>query len=148
MDFNTLHKQRKFIMAAALIGLISMFLPWVSFMGYSTNGLHGSGFLILFAFIGAGVLAYLGDQKSHLSKTAWLATLACGAFVVLFWVINFFDAVNAISLMGIGYWLCVIAGGALVAVTYMFRDPNQNLKESLNEMKKTVENKVDNNPNT
>lgn len=149
MDFNTLHKQRKFVLIAALVGVISMFLPWVSFMGFSSNGLHGSGFLILFAFIGAGVLAYLGNQQKPMAKNNWLGTLACGAGIVLFWLINFFDMPSGFSnVIGIGFWICAAAAAGVIATAFLFRDPSQDLKQSLSDMKKQVENKLDNDPNT
>jgi Na+-transporting NADH:ubiquinone oxidoreductase subunit NqrB len=148
MDFATLHKQRKFVMIAALVGVISMFLPWVSFMGFSTNGLHGSGFLILLSFIGAGVLAFLGDQKAPMAKMNWLGALGCGALAILLWVITFFDVSSALSVVGIGFWICIAAAAGVLACAYMFRDPKFDLKQSLGEMKKNVENKLDNDPNT
>jgi peptidoglycan/LPS O-acetylase OafA/YrhL len=153
MDFNTMHKQRKFVMIAALVGLISMFLPWIkiSFMGISKseNGLHGNGFLILIAFIAAGVLAFLGDQKSPMAKSAWLGTLGAGAVAILFWLINLLDVPKgAFKYISIGFWLCIAGAAGVLASAYMFRSPNQDLKQSLSEMKKTVENKLDNDPNT
>ena len=30
MNFQTMNKQRKFVLIAAAIGVISMFLPWIS----------------------------------------------------------------------------------------------------------------------
>jgi hypothetical protein len=150
MDFATLHKQRLYIMIASLVGVISMFLLWINipFFG-STNGLHDSGILILFAFIGAGVLAYLGDQKKPLPKTNWLGVLGCGAGILLFWLINFFDMPKGFSkVIGMGFWICLLAAAGVLASAYIFRDPNQNLGDSLKDMKKTVENKLDNDPNT
>jgi hypothetical protein len=149
MDFNSLHKQRKFVMIAALVGIISMFLPWVSFMGYSSNGLGGAGTLILLAFIAAGVLAYLGDQKKPMAKNNWLGALGCGALIILIWVINFLRLPSGASnVIGIGFWVCALAAAGVLVPTFLFRDPSQDLKQSLSDMKKQVENKLDNDPNT
>lgn len=153
MDFNAMHKQRKFVMIAAAVGLISMFLPWikVSFMGISKseNGLHGNGFLILFAFIAAGVLAFLGDQKTPMAKSAWLGTLGAGAVAVLFWLINLLDVPSgAFKYISIGFWICILAAAGVLASAYMFRGAGQDLSQSLNEMKNNVKNKLDGDPNT
>ena len=56
MNFQTMHRQRKFILIAAAAGVISMFLPWVSIsafgmdVGQSNNGVRGGGILIFFLF--------------------------------------------------------------------------------------------------
>jgi peptidoglycan/LPS O-acetylase OafA/YrhL len=150
MDFNALHKQRKFVLIAAAVGLISMFLPWVKipFFG-SKNGLHGNGFLILLAFAAAGALAFLGDQKKAMPKSSWLGTLGAGAVAVLFWLINFLDVPSgARGYLGMGFWICIAAAAGVLACAYMFRDPSQNLKQSLNQMTQDVKNKLDGDPNT
>lgn len=150
MDFKTLHKQRLYVMAAALLGVIAMLLPWVKvpILG-STNGLHGNGVIIFLAFIAAGVLAFLGNQKLPLAKNAWLGVLGAGALCLLFWLINLLRLPSgAMRFIGIGFWICLIAAIAVLVAAYMFRGAGQDLKQSLNEMKKNVANKLDGDPNT
>ncbi len=44
MNFETMSKQRKFVLIAAITGVIATFLPWWSFAtfgyAYSVNGFH------------------------------------------------------------------------------------------------------------
>jgi hypothetical protein len=159
MDFNTMHKQRKFVMIAALIGLIGCFLPWVTFPGImgigggSWNGFHRGGLLVFVSMIAAGVMAFLGDQKNNLSQTAWLVVLGAGAISVLICIltmINKFGAGDMGGYVKVGFGLFIAAAGAVgvVAAAYLFKGSSQDLKQSLNEMKKTVENKLDGDPNT
>ncbi|MEI9955839.1 MAG: hypothetical protein WDM90_05900 [Ferruginibacter sp.] len=82
MNFQTMNKQRKFILIAAAIGIIGMFLPWVNFFFISINGMHSWGILAFLSFLGAGVVSLLGDQTKNLDKTFWFIALACGAFSI------------------------------------------------------------------
>lgn len=70
MNFQTMSKQRKFILVSALVGIIAMFLPWIKmpFLG-SVNGMHGRGIIVFICFLVAGILAYIGDQTKNLEKT-------------------------------------------------------------------------------
>ena len=54
MDFQTMSKQRKFVLIAALAGVVGMFLPWYSFSVFgasgSINGMHGNGIMVFICF--------------------------------------------------------------------------------------------------
>lgn len=152
MNFQTMNKQRKFILIAAAIGAIAMFLPWVSIsaFGFSTsvNGMHGSGILVFLCFVGAGVVAFLGDQTKSLDKTFWFIALACGAIATLITVINFLRALDAISYYSFGFYLAVAASIAVLACAYMFRSPGDSIKGGFDSLKSDIEKKTDGNPNT
>lgn len=159
MDFNSMNKQRKFIMIAAVIGLIGCFLPWVTFpgiMGFgktSWNGFHRGGMLVFISMIVAGVMAFLGDQKNALAQTSWLIVLGLGVLSIVICVLTMINKFGAGELggmvkTGIGLYLAGVASIGVVAAAYLFKGANQDLKQSLNEMKKTVENKLDGDPNT
>jgi magnesium-transporting ATPase (P-type) len=145
-----MNKQRKFILIAAAIGLISMFLPWfrVSIFGYSSsvNGMHGSGILVFICFVAAGVLAFLGDQTKHLDKTMWFITLACGALATLIVVWNFIDASSSSyglgSAISIGFYLAGVAAIAVLVCAYIFRAPGDSIKGGFDSMKKDIEDKT------
>ena len=51
MNFQTMSKQRKFVLIASAIGIISMFLPWFSFFGFRISGMHGVGILVFLCFV-------------------------------------------------------------------------------------------------
>src|SRR6266536_3200206 len=54
MNFQTMSRQRKFIMIAAAAGIISVFLPWVTVSIFgesqSTNGFRSYGIVVFLAF--------------------------------------------------------------------------------------------------
>jgi hypothetical protein len=50
--------------------------------------------------------------------------------------------------LGIGLFLSLAGSIGTLAAAFLFKNPNDDLKQSLNEVKRQVENKVDNNPNT
>jgi hypothetical protein len=142
MDFNSLHKQRKVVLIAAAVGLIMMLLG-------IRYGLGGQGFLYLLAFGAAGYMAYAGNQTKPMSKNSWLITLACGGIVILLFLIDILRfGTIMFQYAGFEFWLTLLAAVAVVAGAYLFRDPSQDLKQSLSDMKKQVENKLDNDPNT
>lgn len=152
MNFQTMNKQRKFILIAAAIGAIAMFLPWVTFSAFgfssSVNGMHGIGILVFLCFVGAGVVAFLGDQTKSLDKTFWFIALACGGVASLIMVINFLRALDAISYFGIGFYLATAASIAVLACAYMFRSPGDSIKGGFDSLKSDIEKKTDGNPNT
>ncbi len=149
MNFTTLHKQRKYILITALVGIIGMFCPWVSFGGlFSVNGMHGWGVLIFFAFVAAGVFAYLGNQTEMMAKNNWLIVLGCAAIAALLFLILIIQARFEFSFFGFGFWLVLIAIGALLYFALTMKNPKDDLKQSLSDLKKEMENKLDNNPNT
>lgn len=158
MDFNAMHKQRKFVLIFAALGILSAFLPWfkVDVLGHgaSVNGLHGNGIIVFLAFIACGAMAWLGDQKINLSKNAWLITLGAGAIALLFCVINLLNKGGAGGLgndlvkVGLGLILATLSAAGVLYGAYQFRSASDNLKQSLKNMKDDIEKKVDNNPNT
>ena len=146
MNIQTLNKQRKFILIAAAVGFIAMFLPWVriSFFGISNsvNGMHGSGILVFLCFIGAGVVAFLGDQTKNLDKTFWFIALVCGALASLIMVWNFIDAMGGgMSYLSIGFYLAVLASLGVLISAYMFRNSTDSIKGGFDSLKKDIEEK-------
>lgn len=146
MNFQTMNKQRKFVLIAAAIGVISMFLPWVSipFLG-SVNGMHGSGIFIFLCFVAAGIITLLGDQTKNLDNNMWIITLVAGAIPIFFILYYLIDAAgNTIlsSVTGFGVYIGGIAAIGVLASAYMFRSPTDNLKDSFNNLKKNIESKT------
>jgi uncharacterized membrane protein len=145
MNFQTMNKQRKFILIAAVIGVVAMFLPWVSLFGFSVNGMHGEGFLVFLCFAGAGVVAFLGDQTKSLDKTFWFIALACGGIASLIMVINFLRALDILSAFSFGFYLAILAAIGVLVSAYMFRSPGDSIKGGFDSLKSDIEKKADNN---
>lgn len=151
MNFQTMNKQRKYILIAAVVGFIAMFLPWFSItifgMTSSANGMHGRGILAFLCFVGAGVVAFWGDQAKNLDKTFWFIALACGALASLIMVWTFIDAMSSgISFLSFGFYLALLASIAVLAATYMFRNPSDSIKSGFDSLKHDIEEKTKTNP--
>ncbi len=151
MNFQLMSKQRKFILIAAGIGVIAMFLPWIriSLFGItagSANGLNsGWGWLIFISFVAAGVVTLMGDQTKTLDKTMWMIALIAGALSALLMVIFFLRALDAISFISIGFYLALIASLAILYSAYNFRAAGFNIKDGFDSLKGDIEKKTSNN---
>lgn len=151
MNFQTLNKQRKFVLIAAVVGIISCFLPWISIsvLGYSTsvNGMHSWGLLSFIAFIGAGVAAFLGDQTKTMAQTYWFVALACGALSVI-GVLIFFIRISSVTGgfggagYGFGIFIAAAAAIGVLASAYMFRNPGDSIKGGFDSLKHDIEAKA------
>lgn len=128
MDFNKMHKQRLAILIVAAIGVISAFLPWATIdLGLlggrsSVSGINGDGLITLLAFLAAGVVTFLGDQKETVNsddKFKW-GTVGAGALATL---IAFIAMINVssvpLSSVGFGVFLSILAGGIIAAIPFL-----------------------------
>lgn len=151
MNFQTMSKQRKFVLISAAVGFISMFLPWisVSMFGYSqsVNGMHDKGILVFICFVASGAIAYLGDQTKNLDKNMWGITLLAGAVALLLIIWFYSQASGSVlgsSFVGFGLYIAAIASIGILASAYLFRSPTDNIKDSFNTLKKDIESKMSN----
>jgi hypothetical protein len=144
MNFQMMNNQRKLILIAAAIGVISVFLPWVtvSMMGFSesVNGFRGVGIIVFLAFAGAIVVSLMGDQTAKLEKTLWLLALASGAIAFIFALIAFADTSGGdLGFVGAGHgfgiWLSLIAALAVTASAWFFKSPSDNIASSFESLK-------------
>jgi hypothetical protein len=155
MNFQTMNKQRKFVLIAAAVGVISMFLPWISVSMLGANetvsGMHGKGILVFLCFVVAGAVAYMGNQTINLDKTMWGITLLAGIVALLF-IIWFYseasDSFMGASFIGFGFYISALASLGILLSAYMFRSPTDNIKDSFNTMKKNIESKINTPSNT
>lgn len=149
MNFQTMSKQRKFILIAAAAGVISMFLPWVSIslFGYtqSVNGMHDMGILVFLCFAASAVIAYMGDQTKNLDKNMWGIVLVAGAIALLSIIYFYFKMSNSVmgsSFVGFGLYISAIAAIGVLGSAYLFRSPTDNIRDSFNNLKKDLEGKM------
>jgi hypothetical protein len=161
MNFQTLNRQRKFILLAALAGLIAMFLPWVTVsadaaaadltdsifgkqaMSLSENGMHGAGIIVFLSYLFAVALSLLSEQTRTLEKTSWLCAMAAGGAALLFTVILLANTPAgamgiAKSSAGYGAWISLLASAAILASAWLFRTPGYTLKDSIDQVKKNL----------
>ncbi len=146
MNFQTMSKQRKFIMIASGIGIISMFLPWVkiSLFGFSNseNGMHGSGVFIFLCFVACGVISFLGNQSANLERTMWMVTLITGGLAAVIMIINFLRASDVMNFLSYGFYLALLSSIGIVVAAYMFRTPGESIKSGFDSLKKDIEEKT------
>lgn len=151
MNFQTMNKQRKFILIAAGVGIIAMFLPWIkiSIFGFSAGGVNGMrdwGILVFISFVAAGAMSLLGDQTQALSKTNWMIALIAGALATLITVVFFLRAMDAISFISYGFYLALIASIAVLYFTYAYRSAGFNIKDGFDNLKNQIDTKPNNDP--
>ena len=128
-----MHKQRLFILIAVGVGILGMLLPWASvklgFLGsYSQNG-FGSG------WTGWGTLAALGaaagilfkapDRNTPIDADTKKVVLGGGAGATLLPII-FIIIIKASSYgsaygLGIGVFLCILAGIGIMAIPFAIK---------------------------
>lgn len=151
MNFQTMSKQRKFVLISAIVGFLSMFLPWVSIsiLGYtqSVNGMHDKGILVFICFIASGLVASMGNQTKNLDQTMWTVTLLAGVIALLFTVWFYSQASGSVmgnSFIGFGVYIAAIAALGILASTYLFKSPADNLRDGFNTLKKDIESKIGN----
>ncbi len=160
MNFQTMNKQRKFILIAAAIGVISLFLPWISsislegmpggyrtpsYSGFSTGGL---AYLVLLGFAAAGIVCVMGNQTVPLEKTFWFVALAGGGIAAILMLINFLRALDTIRFLGFGFYLSLLAALAIVYFAWQFRRPGDDIRSGFNSMKNDINKQVNTGPSS
>lgn len=135
MNFQTMSKQRQMILIAAAVGVIALFLPWASFFGFSVNGMRGWGIVLFLCFLGAGALAFLGDQTKNLDTRNWMLALAAGSLAALVMLINFLSSLDVLGYLSIGFYLTLAAAVALLAFTYQYRSEGDTLQTGFDALK-------------
>ncbi len=145
MDFATLNKQRKFTLIAAIVGVISIFLPWIAVSGLgismSENGLRSYGMMVFIGFIGAVILTIMGDQTKPLDKTMWFVELIAGAVALIFTLLfmtNLSGDTFGAAGFGIGIWISVLAAIGVLASTWLFKSPEDSLQDSFESLKSKI----------
>jgi len=139
-------KQRKFVLIAALVGVVATFLPWWSFStfgyAYSINGFHGLGILAFLCFVAAGVMAYMDDQTTNLNKTKWMATLIAGGIATLIILYYMVGSGSVLSTLGIGIYLSALAALGIVLSAFLFRSPTDDIKGGFDSLRNDISNRM------
>ncbi|PID88171.1 MAG: hypothetical protein CSB06_01650 [Bacteroidia bacterium] len=118
------NKQRLIFLIVAGIGVLAAFLPWmkVSVFGISqtASGMSNAIALLSFlAYIGVGVLAFLGDRKEVLEKKKKRIVLILGAVGALWSLFRMVQVMSEeMASVGIGCWLSLLAGLALIGACF------------------------------
>ena len=126
-------KQRMFVIAAAAVGIISLFLPFasVTMLGitssFSTIGTGALGYLLMVMFAVSLLLALLGKPSTSLKMGSIIGIIICAAIALLFLLMNAASAGDAggdaveVSL-GIGFWLAMLVCVAMPVLAFVFKN--------------------------
>ena len=153
-----MNNQRKFILIAAAVGIIGAFLPWISIsagilgesMTQSVNGFHGIGVLYCLVMAAAGVVAFMGDQKTLLDKNMRLAVIGAGAVAIIALLVSFSDMHSSTSAAGggfgvvsasisYGFYLSAIAGVAVAVIPFAIKAEGESFAGDLAQLKSSVQ---------
>ena len=138
MNFDTMSTQRKTILIAAAVGVIAMFLPWVSTILGSANGMRGGGIIAFICFLAAGFLAFSGDQTTNLNRMNWMLTLIAGAIALIVTVVNFFDIPSVVR--GYGVYVAMSASIGVLVFAWMHKSATDNLQTGFDTLKSSFSN--------
>ena len=147
MDLQTMNKQRKFVLIAAVVGLFSMFLSWgkISLFGYTAGSFKGTdveySFIPIACFIISGLIAFWGNQKQTLTTTNWFITLICGAVATLFTIWKFAAMPEGVT-TGVGIYLAILSSLGILIAAFIFRSPTDNIKGGFDSLKKDISTKM------
>lgn len=142
-----MNKQRLFILAAAVVGIVASFLPWITLPMGSISGIKGDGWLTLILFLVPTIISVLGNRNGRLSRTNLYIAMGpalLAGLMGLYKIIDFNTSLpsgdNPFALgirsamsIGIGLYLVVAAGLAVPAIGLFVKEtPKVSPEESSN----------------
>jgi|GEM_PF-6729608 len=125
MDFQLVNKQKKYTFIPAVIGIFSMFLPFVSFGGIlSITAINygGVAYWVLVGFLLPVIACLIGDKTQPLSKLFWIITLLSGCLSALVLIFSFFQNIDVVQFICFGYYLCILSSFAVLYFAWTYRD--------------------------
>ncbi|MGN6250172.1 MAG: hypothetical protein ACTHNG_17600 [Ginsengibacter sp.] len=150
MNFQTINRQRKFILISAAIGVISVFLPWISLSIFgsteSRNGFHGLGILAFILFLSVAIITLIGNQAQPLEKNqSFLLTVSggIGLLSVVIKITSFSNTTNGdlglpYARLGAGIWLCLASSASIILFAWLFKNPSHNMKNGYKGLKRSI----------
>jgi len=148
MNFQTMNKQRKFILIAAAAGIISVFLPWVTISMFGTsqsiNGFRSWGIIVFFCFVVAGIVAIIGNHSDSLERNLWMISTGSGAVALVSMVINIISSngIGGVGFadagIGFGLWISIASAACILLFAWMFKHPTDTLKKGFDGLKKSI----------
>ena len=151
-----MNKQKIIILAAAAVGIVGILLPWASvslgFLGsYSQNGFNSgwTGYATLASILAAGGILFK-DSDRNAPITADMKKIVAGAgggavlFSLLFMIIIKSSKGGGLIDLGLGVFLCIIAGIALLVIPFAIKGDGSFEMPSKDSIKADLEAKDDN----
>ena len=123
-----MHRSRLLLVAAAIVGLGALFLPFVTFDQQGTvNGFDGYAWPAAAVLAIPAVVALVGDRAESLRTAIAVVTIALCSLAVVLGAFKLADAASAADLetasLGAGPWILMAAcvGGLAGAVSSLSR---------------------------
>jgi hypothetical protein len=141
-----MNKQRLFILAAAVLGIVSSFLPWITLPMGSISGIKGDGWLTLILFLVPTIISVIGNRNGKLTRMNLYIAMGpalLAGLIGLYKIIDFNsslpDGDNPFALgirsamsIGIGLYLVVAAGLAVPAIGLFVKESPKGPEDSSN----------------
>jgi hypothetical protein len=108
-----MQRARNIMVAAAIVTVVSAFLPWVSILGYSRSGVSDGGDGIVTLITGVVGLVLLWRRR-----LGWIGQLVAAAVTFL---VALYDLNNAGNLAAVGLYFTFLAGAAWLVGVFMAR---------------------------
>lgn len=141
-----MHKQRTALIITSGIGVLSVFLPWVSVLLFSASGIDtGIGKIVLVIYLIPLIISFIGDREDALEPKAVTVSMVTGILASILAIYQYIDMKAGLSSLsssggddpfnfdslisgavstGIGLYLSILAGIAIaVAVNKTKGDP-------------------------
>jgi hypothetical protein len=112
----SVHPQRKYVLAAALLGAIAFILPWrIASNGNSVLGIQGAGWLPFLLTLVPVALTLLTRPGEPFTKPERIASSAASGLALLILLALFLFPPSYAKARGAGLYLSILSGAALVA---------------------------------
>ena len=128
-----MHKHRLGILIASGVGMLGVFLPWVTvpFLGAVSGISAGSTGWVLLIFFGASLaMTLIGNKHSILEGAKFWVAIILSALCALIAILNIIDYKSEVSKtgglgsmisLGIGIYVVVLAGIAVVLLGFILK---------------------------
>jgi len=111
--FATMHKQRLYSLAVAIVAFITLLLPWVSFVVVSENGLRGMGIISLLGVIAVIGSAFMGNKEQAydaMTKNIVIGGFGAIALGAVLFLLTRNSNYGPFTSNGFGIWACLVVG--------------------------------------
>jgi hypothetical protein len=112
-----MQRARNIMLAAAIVTVVSAFLPWVSVLGYSRSGVSHGGDGVITLLAGAAGLLLLWR-----GRLGWIGQLVPAAVT---FVIALYDLNNAGNFAAVGLYFTFLAGAGWLVGVFLARNAPQ-----------------------
>lgn len=121
------------ITLASFIGIISIFMPWFSFMGYSLNAISedfNDGYFFGLLFAAILIISVFQPLQKKLGKRKDKITIIVAVVILIFSIAEIITNKNALDYgasLGIGIYLSILSSGFIAIYTiYLMKSSDGN----------------------